>query len=137
VNRSDFQLLSKERLQDAATLIQAGRFDGAYHLLGLGVECALKACICRNVRRFDFPDLDLAQKSYRHKFSSFIEAAGLKNEFEAQLRTDAEFTANWLIVEGWSIESRYSIPGRSNAETLGKAISDRQHGVMRWIMRNW
>lgn len=118
-------------------LSEAGRFDGAYYLLGLAVECALKACICRKTRRYDFPDLDVAQKSHQHEFSTLIKAAGLRATLDAQLQADAEFTANWLIAEAWSIRSRYSISGQSKAETLERAVNDRRHGVLRWIRQYW
>lgn len=130
-------MLAKVRLQDAAVLSQAGRFDGAYYLFGLAVECALKACICRKTRRYDFPDRDLAQKSHQHELSKLVEAAGLAAPLDAMMRVDAQFTANWLIVKDWSIQSRYDTRGQSKAEALDKAISDRRHGVMRWIRQHW
>lgn len=33
-----------------------GLYDGAYYLSGYAVEWALKACIAKNVKRYDFPD---------------------------------------------------------------------------------
>lgn len=47
MNRSDFQDLAQIRLAEAAALLQAERFDGAYYLAGYAVECALKACIAK------------------------------------------------------------------------------------------
>lgn len=137
MNRSEFQTLARVRLQDARVLSQAGRFDGAYYLFGLAIECALKACICRNIRRYDFPDRDLAHKSNQHELSALVKVAGLGATLDAQLKADAAFTANWLIAEGWSIQSRYSSSGQSKAEAFERAINDRRHGVMRWIRQHW
>jgi hypothetical protein len=125
------------RLLDATALSQTGRFDGAYYLFGLAVECGLKACISRKTRRYDFPDKDLAQKSYQHDLSKLVEAAGLGAALNAEINSDAEFTANWLTTKDWSIESRYSIPGQLKAEGLERAVNDRRHGVMRWIRQHW
>jgi len=36
--------------------MQAGFFDGAYYLAGYAVECAIKACIAKGTRRYEFPD---------------------------------------------------------------------------------
>lgn len=137
MNRSEFQVLARSRLQDAAVLNLAGRFDGAYYLFGLAVECGLKACICRKTRRYDFPDRDLALKSHQHELSKLVQTAGLGAALDAAIRADAQFTANWLIVKDWSIQSRYTTTGQSKAEALDRAISDRRHGVMRWIRQHW
>lgn len=137
MNRSEFQRLARSRLQDAAALLAANRFDGAYYLFGLAVECALKACICRKTRRYDFPDRDLALKSHQHELSKLVEAAGLGAVLDGAMKGDAQFTANWLVVKDWSIQSRYSVTGQSKAKALERAVIDRRHGVMRWIRQHW
>jgi len=43
----DFQNLCKRRVDEATTLLSAGHSDGAYYLAGYAVECAFKACICK------------------------------------------------------------------------------------------
>ena len=48
MNRSDLQLLSETRVEDAEVLLRAGRWATAYHLLGYAVECGLKACAARH-----------------------------------------------------------------------------------------
>lgn len=40
MNRADLQTLSDLRLADGEALLQAGRFAGAYYMLGYAVECA-------------------------------------------------------------------------------------------------
>ncbi len=47
MNRSDLQNLATIRLRDAEVLLDNGRYDGAYYLLGYVIECALKACIAK------------------------------------------------------------------------------------------
>ncbi len=46
---------------DAAALLQAGRYAGAYYIAGYVIECALKACIARNTRQGEFPPKDAAR----------------------------------------------------------------------------
>lgn len=93
MNRSEFQTLAKLRLQDAVVLSRAGRSEGAYYLFGLAVECALKACICRKTRRYDFPDWDLAKKSYEHDLLKLVKVAGLEAARLAMEKSDVQFTA--------------------------------------------
>ena len=137
MNRNDLRALARSRLADSRALLQAGRFDGAYHTLGLAVECALKACICKKTLRHDFPDKDLANKSYSHELSKLVQVADLESLLDADIRGDPQLAANWLIVKDWSVESRYETPGQAKAEALGAAINDRRHGVMRWIRQHW
>jgi hypothetical protein len=63
VIRKDFQLLSDKRLAEAQSLFRARHYEGSYHLAGLAVECAVKACIAKQTRRFEFPDKHRANKS--------------------------------------------------------------------------
>jgi hypothetical protein len=72
MNRNDLQKLAKIRVKDAKVLLDNGRFEGAYYLLGYSVECALKACIAKQINRHEFPDKELAQKVYTHKLSELL-----------------------------------------------------------------
>ena len=40
--------------------------DGAYYLAGYAIECALKACIAKATRRYDFPDRKKVDASHTH-----------------------------------------------------------------------
>ncbi|HEX7677842.1 MAG TPA: HEPN domain-containing protein, partial [Thermoanaerobaculia bacterium] len=66
MNRQDLQWLARTRLSEARVLLAAKKYDGAYYLAGYAVECALKACVAKKVRKFDFPDKKLALDSYSH-----------------------------------------------------------------------
>jgi len=137
VTRRDLQALARTRLGDARTLLEAGRYDGAYYLLGLAVECGLKACIARRVSRHDFPDKKLAIESHTHEFWQLIRAANLDAALKADMTASAFFSANWMVVKDWSVESRYTSTGRAKAEALHEAVNNRKHGVMRWIRQRW
>jgi HEPN domain-containing protein len=66
-NRQDFQRLAGMRLRDARVLMRNGNLEAAYYLTGLAVECALKACIAKNTKRYDFPPNQTALKEiYTH-----------------------------------------------------------------------
>ena len=68
MNRKELQTLAKIRIKEAEVLLNNNlnnkRYDGAYYLCGYGVECALKACIAKNTKRYEFPDKQTVLDSY-------------------------------------------------------------------------
>jgi len=137
MNRYDFQKLARLRLEEASVLLRNGKHEGCYYLCGYAVECALKACIARLTKRYDFPDRALLQGAYIHDLTQLLKTAKLEEARDAELERDGEFKVNWYVVKQWSEQSRYEVPGGKLAEDLFKAIADRKHGVLRWIRQYW
>jgi HEPN domain-containing protein len=137
VDRKDLQDLSKVRLREARSLLSVGLYDGAYYLAGYSVECALKACIAKGTRRYEFPDKKKVDSSYTHNFHNLIGIAGLAEKHFEQTRSDPDFRKNWEVVQSWSEESRYRRHRPDAAEKLLGAIGDRSHGVISWIKLQW
>jgi HEPN domain-containing protein len=136
MNRSEFQQLSKVRLREAKLLLSANAPDGAYYLAGYSIEFALKSCIARKTRRYDFPDKRTVLDSHTHDFKELLGPAGLKREhLRAMLQPD--FVRNWEIVTEWKAESRYSNHSVQKAQHLLDAITDRKVGVLRWVKQYW
>ncbi len=77
MNRDDFQKLAELRLKDGKALLDADRFQGSYYLVGYAVECALKACIARQTKQYDFPAKN-ADKLYTHDLNTLLKSAGLE-----------------------------------------------------------
>ena len=100
------------------------------------MECALKACIAKNVKRHDFPDKKAVLDSYTHDLSKLIKVANLYKELETG-RKDQQFEVNWTIVEKWSEESRYKLNTKVAAFDLYHAVTARKHGVISWIKQYW
>jgi HEPN domain-containing protein len=138
MNRSELRALTRDRLADARALLRAGRYSGTYYLVGYAVECALKACIARHIRRHDFPSRKLANDSYTHDLVKLVSTADLKDRLDAARAHDEAFKLNWSIVRDWSEEERYNsdIP-RAKAQGLYIAITERRTGVMTWIRNYW
>jgi HEPN domain len=137
MNRNDLRRLSRIRLKEARALLEAKCFDGAYYLGGYAVECALKACIARNTKRHDFPDKKTVNDSYSHNLESLVKVASLAALLQQEAQTDPAFNSNWATVKDWSEESRYRLNSEKEARDLYRAVTDRQHGVMRWIRQHW
>jgi len=107
MNRNDLQELARIRLREARTLLRNGYYEGAYYLCGYVVECGLKACIAKQVKRHDFPDKDTAKKSYSHNLSDLLGIAGLKNPKKDERKRNPRLSLNWTIVKDWGVKSRY------------------------------
>jgi HEPN domain-containing protein len=137
VTRRELQDLSRRRLREAKVLLRARCYDGAYYLAGYAVECALKACIAKQVSRHDFPDRKLALDSYTHDLVKLVDVAKLKTDLEAELGQDPPFALYWEVVSNWSEQSRYARASSQEANLLITAIEDSTHGVIQWLQRYW
>ena len=138
MNRQDFHILAEIRVEDARVLLDAGQWAGAYYLCGYAVECAIKACIAKQTREHDFPNLNKVRQSYSHDLRQLIVRTELEDELEAQRRGRARFNSHWGILEGWSEQRRYDhgITGEQ-ARDLFNAVTDNTYGVLTWLRNFW
>ena len=138
VNRADFQDLARARLAESRILRKAKCYGGSFYLAGFAVECALKACIAKRTRRFDFPDRKTVDKSWKHAFKDLTEAAGLTVELESQEKSSAAFKRNWAVVKDWANDSCYNnMVDYKKARDMYQAVTARRTGVMQWLRRHW
>lgn len=138
MNRSDLQELSRIRKREAMILLSAGRFEGAYYLMGYAVECALKACIAKQFDRYDFPDKTLVDESYTHNLEKLLKLSGLRAEFDKESSRDVKLRDNWLTVKDWSEKIRYSkTVSRKQAQDFYKACVARGSGILSWLRSRW
>jgi HEPN domain-containing protein len=137
VDRREFQQLSNVRLKEARALLKIGLSDGAYYLAGYAVEFALKACIAKGTRRYEFPDKGRVVSSYSHVLKELVGVARLEGARRDRARTDPDFETNWNIARLWSEESRYKRHTMESAEELIKAVGENHHGVIAWIKLHW
>lgn len=134
--RRDFKLLAELRAEEARILLARGKQQGAYYLAGYAVECALKACIAKKTKRFQFPlKQDESRKIYSHKLEELFDAAGLKDQRETELQTNPSFAANWNTVKSWTAESRYKTAGL-NGKDMYNAVTGTD-GVLPWLEQRW
>jgi HEPN domain-containing protein len=138
MNRGEFKRLAELRLREAEALLRARHFSGAYYLGGYAIECALKACIAKKTRRYDFPEPPNAvRECYSHDLIQLVRVAGLNSELEKGKSSDPKFEEYWRIVTGWSEQSRYEFTSENLARDLLEAISDPNHGVLQWVTSLW
>lgn len=137
VDRKHLQNLSQLRLREAQSLFRAREFSGAYYLAGYSVECALKACIAKQFRRYEFPDRQRVNDSYTHDLKKLAGLSGLQQAITDQAVSDVGFRTNWDVVTLWSEKSRYDILNRAKTRQMLDAIMEENSGVMPWIKQRW
>lgn len=139
MNRLDFQRLALMRAEDAKALLDSGRYEGSYYLAGYAVECALKACIAKQTREYDFPPpRKVVEAVYTHDLNRLMSASGLRSEFETAAKADTVLARYWNEVGNWSEEARYE-PAITEQMARGiyAAVTDDIHGVLTWLMKYW
>jgi hypothetical protein len=132
VTRKDLQRLADLRIEEALILLNARKYAGGYYLAGYSVECGLKACIAKKIRRHTYPDKDLAQQCYTHKLEGLIDIAGLRTD----LRNNGPIV-KWAVVKDWRELARYELKTRAEALALYEAITDPTDGMLLWIKSHW
>ncbi|HZU76625.1 MAG TPA: HEPN domain-containing protein [Dehalococcoidia bacterium] len=137
MNRREFQQLAFVRQREAKALLDRRLYDGAYYLAGYAVECALKACIAKQTRRFEFPDRDWAIKVFTHDLRSLMRSAQLEEALAVESTADQIFGRYWALVCDWRETSRYERHTAEAARTMFDAINDPTHGVLRWLRLHW
>jgi len=132
------QLLADSRVGEAALLLQHKHWTGAYYLTGLGVECALKACLARAVQQYDFPDKGFTSRAYTHKLEDLAKLdVELWVQLNSDLSVDVKLASNWSIVRQWDDEGRYGVVEEGEANSLYTATIEPVSGVLEWIRPRW
>jgi hypothetical protein len=138
MNRSELQNLTRLRVKEAKVLLDQKCFEGSYYLLGYAVECAFKACIAKQTRRYDFPPRPkVINAIYTHDLNQLLDASGLKIEHQKESRSNPSFGSNWAIVKDWSEQSRYDADIlEAKARDFYSAVAGR-NGVLLWLKKWW
>ncbi len=137
MNRVDLQTIAELRIRESRALLNAGFPEGAYYLAGYSVECALKACIAKRTREFDFPEKKLTNDSHTHDLLKLIQLANLKLELDAAVHADANLQARLDTIQDWSEASRYDRKSQQEAADLIDAVEDQTGGLLPWIRQRW
>jgi len=138
MNRDDFKKLTNLRVQEAKVLLKKECYEGAYYLLGYAVECAFKACIAKQTKRYDFPDKNFASKIYTHEITVLLKYAGLEQEYNKKSSNNPKFEVNWGIVKDWKEDKRYSVKiTEQTAKAFHSAVLNRKDGILSWLQKYW
>ena len=138
MNRWELQQVSHLRLREAKQLLDGECYAGSYYLLGYAVECAIKASIAKQTRRFDFPNKKLALDSHVHDLKALLQTAGLWKKLESEIRVNQPLNDNWAVVKDWNETVRYltAIP-EIQARDFYAACTSRKNGLLPWLKKSW
>jgi len=121
--------LAESRLDEAKTLHEHHKYDGAAYLCGYAVELALKQLILKE-RLCGFPsegeEFELYKKVKTHKLEELLKVADKDNT----LMNDKAFSTAWSAVISWSSEYRYRPIGSAD-ETRSKQMLDATSDIIR------
>ncbi len=139
MNRLELRQLAEDRIADAAVLLAAGRWSGAYYLSGYAVECGLKACIMTYVEATDaiFQDKKYSEKRWTHSLRDLLALANLEPALAADTAANPALDANWVTARAWTEASRYQRQSQAEVQTLYDAIANDPNGVLAWIRTRW
>jgi hypothetical protein len=102
------------------------------------VECALKACVAKQIKQHDFPDKKLVNEAYTHDLQKLVRISGLSPDFEQARHQNTALDINWAVVKDWSEASRYDISITDvQAKDLLSACISPKNGVIPWIKSKW
>jgi hypothetical protein len=138
--RAEWQKLAEDRILDAQALFAAGRWSGAFYLIGYAVECGLKACVLARIGAHPevvYEDRRFSIDSWTHDIERLVVLTDIKTDRDADAAANARLYQNWQWVKDWSEESRYVQNGQPEAQRLLHAVVDPNDGVMRWIRVRW
>lgn len=138
MNRADLQKLAASRIGEAQILLSAGSYPGALYLAGYAIECALKACIAKETKEYDFPDLDAVRASYTHNLTSLLGLAKLQDKLSAEIKANKQLETYWACIVDWNEAKRYELGvTEQEARDLCEAIADTTNGVLQWLSKYW
>jgi hypothetical protein len=109
IKLADLKAIANTRLEDARTLLERGRFDGAAYLCGYAVEIALKFRAASTLNWSDFPETSAEFREYQsfksHNLGTLLHLCGREK------RIKDNFLIEWTEVNQWNPESRYKPQG--------------------------
>lgn len=133
----DFRKIAARRIKEARILYGASEYSGAYYLAGYAIECALKACILNDMKKYHMPDKKVVAESHTHNLTQLVILAGLQTDRDQAAAADPAFGRNWAVVKDWNEGSRYESWSKQDAEDLIRAINQRKSGVFAWTKKHW
>lgn len=139
MTREEFKNIAEIRIREAQVLLDQGLNSGAYYLAGYALECAIKACLSKQILQHNIPEKKFILDIYTHDLQKLIrfddELSASFNE-RKQL-ADNDFITNWSIVKDWSEQSRYKTYNENEAKELIEAITKEEGGILPWIQQYW
>src|SRR5690606_7682096 len=135
MTRDEFKNIAEIRIREAQVLLDQGLYSGAYYLAGYALECAIKACLSKQILQHNIPEKKFINEIHTHDLQKLIR---FDDELSASFNSaDDDFITNWTIVKDWSEQSRYKTYNENEAKELIEAIIKEEGGILSWIQQYW
>ncbi len=142
----DLREISKKRLKSSEILISAQDWDGAPLMLGLPLECAIKAVICKTLHLGNYPERThkskIDQYFMTHDFDQLLLVSGMDNIFGVRGPVDTSW--NWsqfmedYVGDWWSMKydpTKLSIWNEEKIKERYNNLMSKQGGVINEIKK--
>ncbi|MBI3953611.1 MAG: hypothetical protein HY330_03775 [Chloroflexi bacterium] len=94
--------------------------------------------MAKQIKRYEFPDRKLVNRSYTHDLEELLDVSGLKVQHKQEVQDNPAFAVNWATVKDWSEEARYTtLVTEEKARDFFAAVTARRYGVLRWLKKLW
>ena len=100
------------------------------------MECALKACIAKRFRRYDFPDKGYVAAVHSHNLEELLKLAELLDHLDQDVKKRPQLANSWGVIKRWDIDSRYEVSGLSGKD-MANAVNSQADGMLAWIKQRW
>ena len=94
-----FRDVGRWRWEDATTLLDEGRFNGAIYLAGYAIECHLKFAVCKRKGLTYLP-----AEFEVHDWDNLVDAAGLENDVKSEVKIATIYST---LADAWGPALRY------------------------------
>ena len=106
-------------------------------MAGYCIECALKACIAKNINAHVIPDKAFVNNIYQHNLEALLKMSGLNRQMLIDSAGNSNLVASWNIVKVWKVDSRYEFKSELEAREMYNSIVNRSNGILVWIQQYW
>jgi len=142
-SQSDLKSISLKRIKGAKLLLDDGDYQGSAYLMGLSLECALKAVVCKTLRIPTYPegyedDKKVPGFFMTHSFVRLLLLSGLSDIFTAG-GNNSKAIDNWssftFQYPGEWVGMRYKLDqfDKSLIEKLYKFLYDDEDSIIKII----
>ena len=142
----EIKKLAELRLEEAQILLDNGKTNGAFYLLGYTVELYLKYKICKMLNIDDLfakkcdlkTNFEGRNPFFSHNLNTLLVFSGLKRKFdEDKSENKVLFKTTSLLIDVWTEESRYDIQPKK-IQDVKDAIEllKNENGLLSWILKN-
>lgn len=120
IGTDELIIIARERLNDAETLLNAKRFEGAVYLCGYSIEIALKYKICKTLNWAAFPSSNREFENYRslktHDLDVLLSFTGIETTLKVT------YIVEWSAISIWNPEARYHTIGMIDPDEASRMI---------------